>query len=172
MDDQAEWLPPQDAAVVRTWAVGRFSFFGSITPIYLMTISTALIVAGIYLLVADESSSQRFGFVWLLFVGCVWLVVGVFLFETVARRVEALANGHYRFSSRRRSVVVDPTNIISMRGLGWAVDFWGMYPFRLRTGSGSLLVDRHMRDGTTLEYELRRANPRMAVKRAWGPERS
>ena len=157
---------PNDPVVLRTWKVDRFSFFGSLVPIYLIVVGVALICAGVVLLGTDWSSHQRTGFLWIVFVGTVGLGSGTLSFQCVVRQVDALADGHYRFTSRRRVVVEEASDIVSLKGLAWT-DFWGAYPFQMKTRSATMLIDRHMREGKDLEYELRQANPHMVVKRAW-----
>ncbi|HEX3794889.1 MAG TPA: hypothetical protein VHV57_10360 [Acidimicrobiales bacterium] len=168
MDDKDIVFPSPELVVLRTWGVSRLSFFGSIVPIYFYVVGTVLIVLGAYFLISDWRNSQRLGFAWMIFVGCVGIGLGTFFLNYVVRRIEMLSGGMYRFVSRRRSLVLDPKNIESLKGLGYFMDFWGMYPFRMKAGAGSIFIDRHMRDGKDLEYELRRANPRMIVTRAWG----
>jgi hypothetical protein len=153
-------------AVVETWKVSRFSFFGSIVPVVQLPIGMVLICVGTILLITDWHNSQRVGFFWIVFVGAVGIRIGTFSLLRVVRQVDALVDGRYRFSSKRKVLTVDPLEIISLRGLTWT-DLWGVYPFRMKTSSGGIFIDRHMPDGTDLECKLRRANPRIVVRRAW-----
>jgi hypothetical protein len=95
-------------------------------------------------------------------------------FSFVARSVYKLNDGSYSLGSRRRQLTVTPDQITSMRGFGWFFDFFGAYPFLMRTARGSLLIDRHMRGGTELEQTLRLANAATRIQHAWdlGPTRT
>jgi hypothetical protein len=163
-------MPSGPPVVVQSWQVSRFSFFGSIGPAYNLLFGTAVVVLGAYLVISNWGESAWLGYLWLVFIGCLAIGFGIFYFEYVVRRVDALNNGQYRFASRKRSLVVEPKNIKSLKGLGYVMDPWGMYPFRMKAGAGNMFVDRHMRSGGGLEFELRRANPRMKVFRAWGSD--
>jgi hypothetical protein len=151
---QAESSPLGDPVVVRSWMVARSSLIGSIIPtVYLPVVGSFLIGFGTYLLISDWKSSQRLGFVWFVVVGCVAIGSGLLNVESVARRVDAMDSGQFRFSSRRRSIMVDPASLISMTGLGRHFDPLGFYPFLMKSGSGSMYVNRHMRHGGEQEGE-------------------
>jgi hypothetical protein len=167
MDNRDVGIAPNEPVVLRTWAVGRYSLFGSLLPNYFLVAGVAMIGVGVALFVTNRMGTQRFFSIWFVGVGLIAITAGKLQISNVAKRVDALSGGSYRFSSRKRSLVVEPSQIVSLRGFGSFNDAWGAYPFRMKTELGSMFVDRHMREGGSLESALKQANPRIVVKRAW-----
>jgi hypothetical protein len=106
-------------------------------------------------------------FVGIIFWGLLAIGIGVASFTRLARHAEQLDDGRFRFRSRHRSLIVHPSELISITGFSYFFDRSGMFPFRLKSSHGSILVDRHMPNGRDLENILREANPQLQIYRAW-----
>jgi hypothetical protein len=104
---------------------------------------------------------------WLGLIGLVAVILGATLLLTVARRVDLLQDGRFRFVAVLMQRCVSVDELKSATGIGTIGDFWGALPFLVRTRSGWVLVDRHMDNGEDLEERLRALNPEFRVNRAW-----
>jgi len=155
-------------SVVQTLSVGPLSLFGSIAPALLIAVGIAAMFGGTWGLIKPWGvDNPRSGFAFMLTWGLFAFSLGALQILVVARHVDQLHDGRYRFRSHVRNVDVHPMEMISMVGVPRYLDLYGGYPFRMKSSRGSILVDRHMPGGLELEATLRQANPRLRIGRAW-----
>lgn len=136
------------------------SAIGSLMPAGWVVVGLIFLIQG----TLDRSSGWP---VWMAVVGAVAVGLGASYLLFAVRKVQQLLDGRFRFVAVLRQLCVKPDELESANGVPVFLDLWGVYPFRLRSRSGSIFVNRHMPNGDALEELLRSANPAFHLNRAW-----
>jgi hypothetical protein len=153
--------------VDRTWGVRRLSITATLLPLFASAVGTVVVVAGVVGIVRPWGGNPRCSFIVTTACGLLIATTGLLAYAYIVIRVDSLKDGSYRFMSRRRQMVVRPETIVSLYGSRVVYDPLGTFPFRMKTKTGSVLINRHMPCGEELEDELRQENPNLVARQAW-----
>lgn len=146
---------------ISEWSYPGFSFQGTFLPIWTALWGLgAVVVGGIWFAAAAGPGPGPF----FLIVGFVILGLGTWVYYLRGiRHVSVDHTGQFRFSGPRYSIVVQPSELLSITY--WWMDWLSAAPRYVRTPAGSFFVTPGLKGPTDIFDALKVANPQIEIRR-------